>query len=269
MAADKNAQKGNTGGTGASGSATGAGQQISGEQIFATTEQNTASGEAFGTTGGGGTQGAGQGKQGSETGEQLANQVGEVLRGNTTGVADTARDLYSQAKESTGQVASQTLGQVTDKASTAIDQGKATLAQGLTTVVESIRSMGEQLRTADQGGVVAFTANYGDMLANQVENIAGYLEGRDTRQLVSDVQRFARRNPAVFVGSAFALGLLAARFLKSSPRQELMVRPENSDTATTGLGKGRAGRRASGTTSEATTTTSESRLDTSEGIHPV
>jgi len=31
------------------------------------------------------------------------------------------------------------------------------------------------------------------------------------------VQQFARRQPAVFFGAAFGLGLLAARFMKSSP----------------------------------------------------
>ena len=33
------------------------------------------------------------------------------------------------------------------------------------------------------------------------------------------MQRFARRQPAVFIGSAFALGLVGARFLKSSRQQ--------------------------------------------------
>jgi hypothetical protein len=35
-------------------------------------------------------------------------------------------------------------------------------------------------------------------------------------------QRLAQRRPAVFVGSAFGIGLLAARFFKSSP-------PENHE----------------------------------------
>jgi len=30
------------------------------------------------------------------------------------------------------------------------------------------------------------------------------------------VQRFARKQPALFVGSAFAIGVIGARFLKSS-----------------------------------------------------
>jgi hypothetical protein len=34
--------------------------------------------------------------------------------------------------------------------------------------------------------------------------------------MVRDAERFARRNPAAFIGGAFVLGLALARFLKSS-----------------------------------------------------
>jgi hypothetical protein len=43
------------------------------------------------------------------------------------------------------------------------------------------------------------------------------LRKKDVQQLMQDAQRLARRQPALFIGSAFALGLVAARFLKSSP----------------------------------------------------
>jgi hypothetical protein len=35
--------------------------------------------------------------------------------------------------------------------------------------------------------------------------------------MARDLEGFARRNPALFFGAAFGLGLLAARFLKSTP----------------------------------------------------
>jgi hypothetical protein len=34
--------------------------------------------------------------------------------------------------------------------------------------------------------------------------------------MIQEVERFARRQPALFLGGAFTLGLIAARFLKSS-----------------------------------------------------
>jgi uncharacterized membrane protein YgcG len=70
--------------------------------------------------------------------------------------------------------------------------------------------------TDEQTGITNTAAEYGDTLAQQIEKISQYFERSDVRVMVRDVETFARRNPAVFIGGAFAVGLLAARFLKSS-----------------------------------------------------
>ena len=40
---------------------------------------------------------------------------------------------------------------------------------------------------------------------------------KDVRQLVGEVQDFARRQPTLFFGGAVLLGFAALRFLKSAP----------------------------------------------------
>ena len=45
--------------------------------------------------------------------------------------------------------------------------------------------------------------------------MARYLRDADFRTIGRDVERLARERPAVVFGAAFAVGLLAARFLKS------------------------------------------------------
>jgi hypothetical protein len=45
---------------------------------------------------------------------------------------------------------------------------------------------------------------------------------RDVDDLMTDVQQLARRQPMAFVGGAFFLGLMVARFLKSSRHEEEM-----------------------------------------------
>jgi hypothetical protein len=59
-------------------------------------------------------------------------------------------------------------------------------------------------------------AQYVGQAADQIDNVSRQLREKNIDELVSDMQRLARRQPAVFIGSAFALGLLGARFLKSS-----------------------------------------------------
>jgi hypothetical protein len=61
--------------------------------------------------------------------------------------------------------------------------------------------------------------NYIEQAADQVERLSSYLQGNDLGRLVGDVERFARRQPAVFLGGMFLAGLIGARFLKSSQPQ--------------------------------------------------
>ena len=135
--------------------------------------------------------------------------------GNLTAdsVKDTAKGFYDQAKTTAGQA----YGLATDKAATTLDEKKTELASGLTSVADTIRQVGDTLRQTDeQTGITDTAAKYSNSLAQQVEQLSGYFEHKDMRDMVRDVETFARRNPAVFIGGAFVLGILAARFLKSS-----------------------------------------------------
>lgn len=136
-----------------------------------------------------------------------------------------AKEIYEQAKDTAGQA----YDKVTEQASSQIDTQKENLARGLSSVADGIRQMGENLRDDDKQTPLAnLTAKYGDSLAQQVEQVSDYLENKDLSDLIKDVENFARRNPAVFIGGAFALGIAAARFLKSdNPNQALMRRPNN------------------------------------------
>jgi hypothetical protein len=89
-------------------------------------------------------------------------------------------------------------------------KNKAT--EGIGTVAQAVRQASQQLRTQQHDTI----ANYIDQAANQLERFSTSLRDKDVGELVRDAQQFARRRPAVFVGSALALGLLGARFLKSS-----------------------------------------------------
>jgi hypothetical protein len=67
-------------------------------------------------------------------------------------------------------------------------------------------------------GLAESAAKYTDTAARKIENLAGYFETRSVRDMARDLEGYARRNPAIFLGAAFGLGVLAARFLKSSPQ---------------------------------------------------
>lgn len=83
----------------------------------------------------------------------------------------------------------------------------------------ALRRAGENLR--DEGSS-AIGASLLTKAADQLESIGSSLNGKDLDTIMSDVDRLARRNPAVFAGGAMLIGFAASRFLKSSSRN---VRP--------------------------------------------
>lgn len=59
-------------------------------------------------------------------------------------------------------------------------------------------------------------ARYIRRAADQMEMMSDSLRRREMRQMLSDVQSFARRQPAAFLGVSLLAGFAAMRFLKSS-----------------------------------------------------
>src|SRR4051812_10096042 len=95
---------------------------------------------------------------------------------------------------------------------------------GIGTVAQAVRQASGQLRTQQHETI----ASYIDQAANQLERFSTRLRDKDVGELVRDAQQFAKRQPAVFIGSAFAIGLLGARFFKSSRTQQYDGNGRNS-----------------------------------------
>jgi len=118
-------------------------------------------------------------------------------------------ELIDQATDKVGEVA----GKVKEQASSQISNQKEKAADSLGNVAEAIRQTGDQLRQKEQ---VAPVAQYTDQIAQGVETVSNYLKSKSLSDIVSEVERFARREPALFLGGALTVGLLAGRFLRSS-----------------------------------------------------
>jgi len=102
--------------------------------------------------------------------------------------------------------------QLRNQATSQLSSRKDRAIEGLSSLAEAARHVGQQLREKDQTGV----ASYVETAADQIERISHSVGNKDLTEIVDDVERFARRQPAVFLGVGFGLGLLGARFLKSS-----------------------------------------------------
>ena len=79
-------------------------------------------------------------------------------------------------------------------------------------LAETVRQVGQQTRQQDNG----LLADYVDGAAAQLTQLATTLREQDIDQLGETVSGVARRQPALFLAAAVALGFVGVRFLKSS-----------------------------------------------------
>jgi hypothetical protein len=137
--------------------------------------------------------------------------------GNGSSVIDTARQQvqpHPQAgtRQQTQQKAGEFMNQARDQVVSQLDSQKERAAGSFGSTAEALRQAAQQLRDHNE----AMFAQYLESAAGYVDQFSGFLKEKNVRQMIDDVEGFARREPALFVGGAFALGFLAARFLKSS-----------------------------------------------------
>jgi hypothetical protein len=104
------------------------------------------------------------------------------------------------------------MDRVKDGATAQLSNQKNKATDGLGTLAAAVRKTCQPLRESDQTTL----ASYVEQAADGIERFSSDLRQRDIGELVNEAQRFARRKPALFIGGAFAVGVLAARFLKSS-----------------------------------------------------
>ena len=126
----------------------------------------------------------------------------------------SARVQIRDVKDQVVDQAKASFRQSRDSATSSLNDSRNQAADRIGGIASAVRSTGQHLRSENQAGV----ANLTDSLAEQVERLSSYLRERDLRAVRDDVENFARRQPAVAIGVALGLGMLGARFFKSSRR---------------------------------------------------
>ena len=90
------------------------------------------------------------------------------------------------------------------------DQGRERAAAGLNDLAGSIRRVSTEMET-EQPTI----ANVASAAADQTERLARYVRETDGRGLIDTIEDLARRQPILFLGGAFLLGVAASRLLKA------------------------------------------------------
>lgn len=126
----------------------------------------------------------------------------------------TTNGLVDQAKQTATNVATTAKEGVTHQVEQRIDQTKEKALDKLDTVSGALRGASEKLEGTGP------LPDLAERAADGIDRVVHYFENKSLGEVLGSVESFARREPALFLGGAVALGIFAGRFLKSSAHRE-------------------------------------------------
>jgi ElaB/YqjD/DUF883 family membrane-anchored ribosome-binding protein len=140
------------------------------------------------------------------TGDSFASQTrnssqSQQSQGSSSGSA--ANELKADAQQLGSKAANRLHSEVDARKDTAATQAKSVSSALEQTAGQLDESAPEWLKSAFRQG------------AQQIQSFADSLEQKDSRQLMRDVESFARERPAMFLGACAAAGFAAARVFRA------------------------------------------------------
>jgi hypothetical protein len=149
----------------------------------------------------------GNSKRAKEDSAKKQTQTG-ITGEDLAGLPEQGRQAVGQAQEQAGKLA----GIAREQATSQLTTQKERAAGSLGTLAMALHDASRQMREQD-GAVMADPI---DTAAIQLDRLAGMLKDQDINQMISAAEQFARRQPALFLAAAFAVGFAGTRFLRSS-----------------------------------------------------
>jgi len=144
----------------------------------------------------------------------MANTEIRGAQGEGQPTGGSAREQIREVKDQVVGQAKTSLQQARDRASSSLGESKSQFADQISAVAGALRRTTEHLRSEDQPRIAGLT----ETVARQADQVADYLRNKDAAAMKNDLESLARRQPALMLGGALVLGLIGARFLKSSER---------------------------------------------------
>ena len=166
--------------------------------------------------GGASSQGGGGMQESKEAVKETAQQTAQTAKDAAQQIATQTQEQVTEVVSQTAEQVTQTVGQVREQASSAFVDQRDRVVETISGVADALRETSRNLsQRSDQPGLGA-VSTFVDEAAERLTQSADFLREKDVGGLVTEAQQLARRQPAVFLGAMFAVGIAGARLLKSA-----------------------------------------------------
>ena len=164
----------------------------------------------------------------TERAAQAAGEAGEQAKQVAAQAKDQAREVVGEIRGHARQLVDQTQTELRDQA----QAGTQRAAGGLRTLGNQIQAMRDG-RVSEAGPI----AGYADQARHKLDELADRLERGGLDGAMSDLARFARRRPGVFLFACAGAGFAFARLVRSQTGgDDETAAPSGSDWGPPGQG---------------------------------
>lgn len=149
--------------------------------------------------------------------EEITGYGGQPRNGPATPVSSTkpaASQDFEQVAQDAKLKAREAAEQVKTQGKEQLDSYRDTAADEIEKVAQGVKAAAAELEGQDQSGLSHYVAD----MAQSMVQLADNLRGKSVDQLVGEVNRLARDNPALFITGSIALGFGLTRFARASSR---------------------------------------------------
>lgn len=125
------------------------------------------------------------------------------------------RDATEEShRRAPAEQARQVVGEASSRVRDVAESRKAQAADRALGTAEALHQAARTLEERDQASI----ARYVEQLAGTISRFSTDLRDKNAGEFLEDARDLARRNPALFIGGAFAAGVFLGRFARSSAR---------------------------------------------------
>jgi hypothetical protein len=172
----------------------------------------------------------------SKAGKSTSGQSHRSIEHGAQELASEAKEAVQQVKDRVKEGATEAVDEVKHQARSAVHDQKEFAAERLSSVSEALHDSANRLREDE---AVTF-ASLIEQAADRIDGFSQYIREQDITDMIDAAQNWARRNPALFLGGSFVLGLVIARLVKSTSQ----ARPDYDEYESMNYGRSNRPREA-------------------------
>ncbi|MCW3149113.1 hypothetical protein N8H22_10960 [Stutzerimonas stutzeri] len=153
--------------------------------------------------------------------EDITGYGGLGKTGSTAPDGSPAHATAGPSKENLKAKAREAGEEVKHQGKAQLENYRGTAADGLEKVARSAQAAAAELEKQDSSGL----SHYVSEMAQSMAELADSLRGKSVDELVGEVNRIARNNPALFITGSIAVGFGLTRFARASSQRPATHEP--------------------------------------------